>query len=315
MRLDRFLTLYVTRMALQAMADVRKFAISILMYHSVSNDSRRNRHTYYETNARPEDFERQIKFLAESGYRVISLSEAVSLLSDSDLVASPKDISKKVFKAPEGISADWVYAGQRCAASTLSRAVVITFDDGYRDFYITAWPILKKYDLPATVFLPAGFISERRKRLKGRECLTWEEVREIAQEGVEIGAHTVHHKQLYGMRWADVENEIRASKDKIEQAVARRVRHYGWAYAFPGHDRAFLRSCEKLFRSAGYQAVVTTMIGRAKPGDNLYTLKRLPVNSGDDIPLFRAKLEGAYDWLAWPQQLKKRLMGLSKSET
>lgn len=315
MRLDRFITLYVTRMALQAIGGACKSAIPILMYHSVSNDGGSNRHPYYEMSVRPEDFERQMKFLAESGYQIISLSEAVSLLSDRELLSSQNHASQSEAEDSGATDADRLYAGRISAAAPSPRAVVITFDDGYRDFFITAWPILKKYDLPATVFLPAGFISDARKRLNGRECLTWGEARQLAAEGVEVGAHTVHHKQLYGMKWADVEHEVRASKERIEQALTRHVRHYGWAYAFPGHDRAFLRSCEKLFRSAGYKAVVTTMIGRAKPGDNLYTLKRLPVNSGDDIRLFRAKLEGAYDWLAWPQRLKKRLIGLSKTGT
>ncbi|MGZ4960937.1 MAG: hypothetical protein ACXWC8_00140, partial [Limisphaerales bacterium] len=61
----------------------------------------------------------------------------------------------------------------------------------------------------------------------------------------------------------------------------------------------------------GYRCCLTTEVGRARPGDNVYRLKRLPVNTEDDVNLFRAKLEGGYDWLALPQAMVKRVKSFS----
>jgi len=57
--------------------------------------------------------------------------------------------------------------------------------------------------------------------------------------------------------------------------------------------------------TAGYESSVSTQIGRHQPGADLMQIKRLPVNSEDDVRLFQAKLEGGYDWLALPQHLSK----------
>lgn len=59
--------------------------------------------------------------------------------------------------------------------------------------------------------------------------------------------------------------------------------------------------------AGGYETCVTTQIGRYRPGADPLQIKRLPVNSGDDDKLFQAKLEGGYDWLAWPQAASKML--------
>lgn len=199
------------------------------------------------------------------------------------------------------------YKRQPFQSLALRRTVVLTFDDGYRDFYDSAWPILKLYGFPATVFLPTDFIGDERRKLSMRECLTWKEVRELSSEGVDFGAHTVSHTQLYHNHPDVVEKEVRDSKDAIETALGSRVNHYSYAYAFPEHDAMFVAFYRNALIKAGYKGGVTTKIGRTFPGDDPFTLKRIPINSGDDEALFRAKLEGAYDWLAWPQRMSKKL--------
>ena len=77
-----------------------------------------------------------------------------------------------------------------------ARAVVITFDDGFRDFYTAAFPVMQEHQFTATVFLPTAFIGEDRRSFKGAECLTWEEVRRLRRAGVQFGSHTVNHPRL-----------------------------------------------------------------------------------------------------------------------
>lgn len=293
--------------------------VPILMYHSVSERDECNRHPYYETNVRPEVFIQQMQYLADNDYQVISLNEVLPLLS--------RDIATGI----QSPSAKHKIHQKYC---------VLTFDDGFRDFFHTAWPILRNRQFIATMFLPTGLISKERCRIGTRDCMTWSEIVTLANEGVEFGAHTVSHVQLYDMTSLEskklelsssrhrecsstpvsyptlqdsvieltpIEYEVRASKQALEEILSKPVNYYSYAYAFPEHDRNFVSMYEQILRQAGYRAAVSTRIGRAKCGDDPFILKRIPINSNDDPCLFRAKLAGAYDWLAFPQRLSKKL--------
>jgi hypothetical protein len=106
---------------------------------------------------------------------------------------------------------------------------------------------------------------------------------------------------------ATIDYELRDSKQAIEETLGKTVEHYSYAYAFPEHDEKFVSFYDKSLREAGYQGAVSTRIGTARPGDNPYCLKRLPVNSCDDAELLQAKLEGGYDWLHRLQYIKKKM--------
>jgi peptidoglycan/xylan/chitin deacetylase (PgdA/CDA1 family) len=188
------------------------------------------------------------------------------------------------------------------------RQVVVTFDDGYLDFLTHAWPILEEFSFTASVFLPTAFIGEAtRRRFKGRECLTWPEVRDLSRRGVSFGSHTVSHAVLYGMPWSQVRAELRESREHLERQLQIPVVTFAYPYAFPQYDRGFVsRFCLEL-RDHGYRANVTTMIGRHAPGDDPFRVKRLPVNEADDKGLFSAKLAGAYDWVGGLQAAWKWL--------
>jgi peptidoglycan/xylan/chitin deacetylase (PgdA/CDA1 family) len=184
--------------------------------------------------------------------------------------------------------------------------VVITFDDGYRNVLLHAAPALQKHGFTATIFLPTAFISPARREFNQTECLTWDEVTALRAQGVRFGSHTVTHPKLYGLDWAEIEKQVRDSKNEIESRLGEPVTTFAYPYAFPQDDKVFTKRLHTLLRTAGYECCVTTWIGRAQPGDDLFTLKRLPVNGCDDRKLFSAKLEGAYDWLGFPQAMAKK---------
>lgn len=177
------------------------------------------------------------------------------------------------------------------------RRVVVTFDDGYADFYSAAYPILSEYGFKATVFLVSGHTGDQRLQFKGKECLTWSEVRELHSKGICIGSHTVTHPELKLLNRAEVEYEISRSKQAIEDKIGSSVKSFSYPFAFPEADQAFTGFLESKLAGHGYQNGVSTIIGRASGRSHRFFLPRLPVNTWDDVRFFQAKLEGAYDWV------------------
>jgi peptidoglycan/xylan/chitin deacetylase (PgdA/CDA1 family) len=186
------------------------------------------------------------------------------------------------------------------------RAVVLTFDDGLRDFVLHAWPVLSDCGFTATVFLPTAYIGGVRKPFKRRPCMTWEEVRELRNCGIQVGAHTVNHLELYRLPWEVLRSELGDSRTQIEQELQEPVRVFAYPYAFPQEDRRFVEGLRIELLRAGYKAAVTTVIGRASAGSDPLCLERLPINDCDDPALFSSKLSGAYDWVGGLQAAFRR---------
>jgi len=267
------ITLYLAR-PLRWLGSVHNgVRIPILLYHSISERSGDRAHPYFVTETHPSTFAKQMKYVYDKGYSTITLSEVLALL--------------------------------RSKSSDRKKRVVITFDNGYRDFYTHAFPILKGYGFRAHVFLPTAYIGHRRQLLQGRECLTWPEVRELDEAGVVFGSHTVTRSQLHSFPIFDIEREIQESKDSIENELGAGISSFSYPYAFPEEDREFMHRLRDILQSHGYQNGVTTILGSVQTHEDRFFLRRLPANSYDDLALFRAKLDGDYDWLGSPQYLKK----------
>jgi peptidoglycan/xylan/chitin deacetylase (PgdA/CDA1 family) len=262
-RADRFATLFVFR-PLQRLRTAGT-RIPILMYHSISELDDSKRHPYYRTATAPRIFDRHLKFLNDNGYRTTSLSNAVRCL-----------------RGPGGDA---------------KKTVVITFDDGFQDFYTNAFPALSRYGFSATMFLPTAYIDRDARKFNGVECLTWSQVRELQNAGMQFGSHTVTHPQLKNLDLKNLDDEIRCSKQRIEEELGCGVASFSYPYAFPETDTAFQQQLGGLLQEHGYENGVSTIIGTADRADSRFFMKRLPVNSCDDVALFGAKLEGGYDWL------------------
>jgi peptidoglycan/xylan/chitin deacetylase (PgdA/CDA1 family) len=249
----------------------RHARIPILMYHGVS-DALGEKHPYFETNTSPSLFARQMRYLHENGYRTLDLTQAVSALS---------------------------------AGSCEGKPVVITFDDGLRDFYTDAFPVLMTYGFKATMFVVTEASGEQRISRDGKQCMTWDEIREVRNNGISIGSHTVTHPELHSLLPAQVRYEVETSKRAIEDKLGDPVQSFSYPYAFPEQRKTFVSELRQLLDGYGYKNGVSTIIGTAGPHHDRFFLPRLPINSHDDLRLFRAKLEGGYDWLHAPQLLYK----------
>jgi peptidoglycan/xylan/chitin deacetylase (PgdA/CDA1 family) len=279
MRLDRQLTTTVFQPLHRAGMGVAGIRLPILMYHSLSDDPENGVAAYYRTNTAPGVFSQQMRLLAGDGYKTMDLMHAVRLLSAGE-------------QPPE-------------------RTVIITFDDGYRDFYLHAFPALQEHAFTSTMFLATAFVGKQGASFNGKEILTWPEVREMRRAGFAFGSHTVNHPELEHLSEKEIERELRDSRAEIEQQLGEPATTFAYPYAFPQGNRPFVQTFRDLLIQAGYLCCVTTELGRVKAGDDPYRMKRLPANSCDDPDLFRAKLEGGYDWLGAPQRAFKLLKRLA----
>ncbi|MDD5580545.1 MAG: polysaccharide deacetylase family protein [Methylobacter sp.] len=256
--------------------------IPILMYHSISHNLDDHLHPYYRTVTTPERFEQQMHFLSHSGYQVLTLSQAVLLSQEASELPLSFDSQRP--------------------------KVVITFDDGLRDFYTSAFPILEKFGFKANVFLTSGLID--RTFITGRECLKAQEIKELAEKGIEFGSHTVSHPQLKALSRNEIVHELAISKQMIEDIIGFPVALFSYPYRFPEEAPIFTKMFGMLLVDQGYSIGVTTIIGITKIKDNPLFLKRLPINDWDDPHFFQAKLEGAYDWLHTVQLIYKKFRSM-----
>ena len=167
--------------------------------------------------------------------------------------------------------------------------VVVTIDDGYRDFHDTVLPLLEKHRVPATLYLATGLVAGGANAPNG-DALTWGQLREAVATGlVTVGSHTHGHVDLSTATEAESEDEMRRSKDLIEDRLETPCVHfaYPWAVGSAAADRA----ARRLFRTAALDAWRTNRAGRVDP----YRLGRVPILRSDGRFFFRRKVRGALD--------------------
>jgi peptidoglycan/xylan/chitin deacetylase (PgdA/CDA1 family) len=277
MRIDRAISMFIA--SYRQSGDIGSDGkIPILMYHSISPANSGGAYQYYETTTSPAQFARHMEILRELEYTVVRL----------------KDL-------------DAAFVQKR---GTKKKISIITFDDGYADFYETAFPVLRSFDFPATVFVPTAFIGAYGTGIDGKKHLSWQQIRDLHLAGVDFGSHTVNHPQLADLTIGEILHQMRESKKIIEENLGTAIDTFAYPFAFPEGNRKLMAVLRRLLIESGYHIGVCTSIGRASPGDDRLFLKRLPVNTFDDDSFFRAKLEGAYDWLHAPQVIYKRLKNI-----
>jgi peptidoglycan/xylan/chitin deacetylase (PgdA/CDA1 family) len=189
------------------------------------------------------------------------------------------------------------------AFSSDEGGLVLTIDDGYRDFHEHVLPLLLRYRVPAVLYLATGLVDgSGRPSVPPGQALTWAMLREAVASGlVTVGSHTHGHTDLSGVSEDDAREEIRRSKGLIEDNLQVPCRHfaYPWGVGSAGADRA----ARELFDTAALDAWKTNRRGRIDP----HRLGRTPVLRSDgDGWLFRAKTRGLLDQEALAYRLMRR---------
>jgi hypothetical protein len=138
----------------------------------------------------------------------------------------------------------------QAGGGTAEKTVVITFDDGYRNFCQHAFPALEQFGFTASMFLPTASIGDQSQVFNRRECMTWGEVRELQQRGISFGSHTVNHPQLYGLEPDRIREEIVRSRQTIEDKAGCAVNSSPILMPFRRLIDRSKRCCGRLWKRA-----------------------------------------------------------------
>jgi peptidoglycan/xylan/chitin deacetylase (PgdA/CDA1 family) len=145
------------------------------------------------------------------------------------------------------------------------QAIALTFDDGYEDFYLHAYPILTRNQIPAALFVSNGLL-DRFQYLKTSQLLR------LNQDPlITIAGHTLHHPDLTLSSLQSARDEILNGKKKLEELVGKEVVYFAYPYG-TYTDRVIA-----LVKEAGFRMAFTTQGGKVQQGDNLLLLKRVSV--------------------------------------
>ncbi|MCS6952385.1 MAG: polysaccharide deacetylase family protein [Bryobacterales bacterium] len=176
-------------------------------------------------------------------------------------------------------------------------SVALTFDDGYRDFFEEALPVLSRYGLPATVFLVAGRCGRSNdwdqagyRSIPPLELMSWREVRQAARAGVEIGAHTYSHPDLRRLPETAVAWEFARCQEEIADRVGQQPRSLAYPY---GHSNPAVRriACRFFDRACGAR------LDLVRDGADVFDLPRVDVHYFRDLERFRRLIAGDETYL------------------
>lgn len=228
--------------------------VPILMYHMVCESLHPAERRYA---CPPAVFRRQMAYLKRAGYRIIPLTELSGRLNNGK---------------------EWK-----------DKPVVLTFDDGFRDSYLNALPVLRAYGFPATVFVVSGLMGQTNKWMAKRGCperdlATADELRDMAENGIDIGSHTMSHAALDAVDPETMSREVSVSKEEIEQRLGKQVRFFAYPYG------RLNEAARDAVAAAGYAAACSTRSGFNRAGADPFILRRLEVYGTDSLWRFALKL-------------------------
>jgi peptidoglycan/xylan/chitin deacetylase (PgdA/CDA1 family) len=184
-------------------------------------------------------------------------------------------------------------------------AFVLTFDDGFESVYREAFPVLQGYGMSATVFLTVGAVemSQSPARLpsfEGRVMLSWPEIREMQQAGIEFGAHTLTHPDLTRLSAEQVAFEMSASKERIEDALGTAVSSF--AYPFGRYDAQSHRMAQRYF-SCACADTLGLLSGRSDP----YALERVDAYYLRTDRLFGLMVTEVFPWYIGARRIPRQI--------
>ena len=200
--------------------------VMVLNYHKVVDE-------HMSLSVPLADFEQHMKWLQEYGYTSIT----------------PEDLYEFIVNGRE----------------LPEKPVLITFDDGYKDNYTNAYPIMKKYGFKGTIFVVTGFLGVYDN------YLTWEQAKELTDNGFSIESHTHNHKSMTEASDDDISKELAKSRDTIKEKLGVEADFI----AYP--TGTYNLHIAELVKEAVYTGALTITYHHARRDSNVYAIERVPI--------------------------------------
>lgn len=242
----------------------KKYEMPVIMYHRVIKDeSEKGVHGTYVT---VKQFEEQMKYLKEKGYETITF----------------KDLLNNRYKQRFDKDKKWI---------------MLTFDDGYKDNYENAFPILKKYQFKGIIYLLDGIeynkwdVDNPGNPEKRFTLMNQEEILEMQNYGIEFGGHTSTHPRLAELSTEQVKSEIINSKSNIEKIIGKELLSFAYPYG------SLNEKVKRISQEAGYKFAVATDSGSIVFSDDLYEIRRIGIFPTNNLFNFKRKVSGKYNFI------------------
>jgi peptidoglycan/xylan/chitin deacetylase (PgdA/CDA1 family) len=223
--------------------------VPVLLYHHLQTLKANAGTDWEDSTVTPQAFEEQMAYLAAHNFHSTSVADLIAYLEQGRPL-------------PEN-------------------PVIITFDDGWEETYTVGFPILRKYGLSATFFIPANWV----ENLDG--TLSWAQIEEMDRAGMEIGSHTMTHPYLIKSTPEMLTWELENSKARLEKHTSKPV--IALAYPFGLYDDNVIQQT----KAAGYRAAFTIEPGLWASRDRIFQLPRIDIPYSTDLNTFAADLQTA----------------------
>lgn len=222
---------------------LRQVRVPILMYHHIEDPPPNADPIRRDLSVSPREFKRQLRYLKQEGYESITLNDLVLFLT----------VGKPLPPKP----------------------IILTFDDGYRDAYTQAFPLLRRFGFVGTFFLVTSFLDAGSP-----DHLSWDQVREMYAAGMKFEPHSYDHPDLRNRGFQYLVFQIVGPKEAIEERTGEPCRFF--AYPSGRYDQFVI----DVLRSAHFWGAVLTEQGALHTSQDLFTLRRVRIHGGDNMDAF-----------------------------
>ena len=240
----------------------KKYDIPVIMYHRVINNPENE--GVHGTYIYEHIFREHMQYLKDKNYNVITF----------------KDLDK---------------IGWRNRFEKDKKYIFITFDDGYKDNYDLAFPILKEFGFKATIFLMgSSTYNEWDVNASGEKefpLMSVEMIKEMQDYGIEFGAHTFNHPKLNTLSNEEIEHQIVDVKKPLEEKIGKEIITFAYPYGIL-NDYA-----KEMAKKAGYTFALATDSGSVCLSDDLYQIRRIAIFPNTNLFSFKRKVAGNYNFI------------------
>jgi len=236
---------------------LEKKKVPILMYHSISQHASSK---FAQFAVSPGTFARQMEYLYQKAYHTLTVTQFIGIVQRGEVL-------------PE-------------------RPIILTFDDGFADFFTDALPVLRQYGFVATLYVATGFVNATSRWLEregeaDRPMLSWDQLTEISRHGIECGAHSHTHPQLDTLPLFQAQEEIVMSKAILERHLEQKIVSFAYPFGY------YTAKIKKFVQMSGYLSACAVKHAMSSEDTDPFALTRFIIKTNTDLDTFKTLVTGS----------------------